>query len=141
MLSAVVDQLDRYMAPDSFKKKGAQHRGDLGYNFQVTLLTALCPSFEHSERYMALSISAPQWFKVVSFQYIYYSLEGKQYTNGFAFPAVSLSCAVASIPDLIKMIMLIEDEDDKQFALSTSIMRQVMMNELTIGSWVTAMLQ
>jgi hypothetical protein len=37
--------------------------------------------------------------------------------------------------------MLIEDEDDKQFVLSTSIMRRVMMSELTIGSWLTAMLQ
>jgi hypothetical protein len=41
----------------------------------------------------------------------------------------------------MKTIMLIEDEDDKQFALSTSIMKRVMLSELTIGSWLTAMLQ
>jgi hypothetical protein len=76
----------------------------------------------------------------VSFNQIYYSFEGNQYTNGFVF-AVSLACAVASIPDLIKTIMLIEDDEDKQFALSTSIMKRVMMSKLSVGSWLTAMLQ
>ena len=66
--------------------------------------------------------------------------EGNQYTNGVVSP-VSLACAVASIPDLMKTIMLIEDEDDKLFALSTSIMKRAMMSKLTIGSWLTAMLQ
>lgn len=35
MLSAVVDQLDRYMTPGSFKKEVAQNRGDLGYDLQA----------------------------------------------------------------------------------------------------------
>jgi len=35
MLSAVVDQLDHFMAPGSFKKEVAQNRGGLGYDLQV----------------------------------------------------------------------------------------------------------
>lgn len=35
MLSAVVDQLDRFMAPGSFTKEIAQNRGGFGHDFQV----------------------------------------------------------------------------------------------------------
>jgi hypothetical protein len=49
--------------------------------------------------------------------------------------------AVASIPDLMKTILLIEDDDDREFALSTSIIRRVMVNKHSVGPWLTNMLQ
>jgi hypothetical protein len=48
---------------------------------------------------------------------------------------------VASIPEFMKTILTIDDDEERQFALSTSIVRRVMMNERTIGGWVTSMLQ
>ena len=41
----------------------------------------------------------------------------------------------------MKTIMLIEDEEQKIFILSTSIVKRLMMNGKVIGGWLTAMLQ
>jgi hypothetical protein len=48
---------------------------------------------------------------------------------------------VASIPDLVKTILLIEDDDDREYILSTSIVRRIMLSKHSIGPWLPAMLQ
>lgn len=48
---------------------------------------------------------------------------------------------MASIPELMKTILLIDDEEDRDFALSTSIVRRMMINDCSVGRWLTSMLQ
>lgn len=48
---------------------------------------------------------------------------------------------IASIPDLMQTILLIENDEDREFALSTSIVQQVMVNKKSVGSWMTQILQ
>lgn len=48
---------------------------------------------------------------------------------------------MASIPHIIKTILLIRDDEDKKFALSTSIIRRAMLSKHSVGPWLTEMLQ
>eukprot|EP00980_Cylindrotheca_fusiformis_P018831 scaffold6276_cov138-Cylindrotheca_fusiformis.AAC.18 len=43
--------------------------------------------------------------------------------------------------DLMETILLIQDEDDREFALSQTIVRRVMSSKQSIGVWLTRMLQ
>jgi len=53
--------------------------------------------------------------------------------------AVILS--IASIPDFIKTIFLIDNEEEHRFVLSTTIVRRVLMSKHSVGIWLTSMLQ
>ncbi|CAB9503043.1 Potassium ion channel Yvc1 [Seminavis robusta] len=48
---------------------------------------------------------------------------------------------IASIPDFVKLVLLIENDHDREFALSTTIMRRVLMSKLSVGGWLPAMLR
>ena len=48
---------------------------------------------------------------------------------------------IASIPDFIKTIMLLDSEEELKFALSTTIVKRVLMNKHSVGTWLTMMLQ
>jgi hypothetical protein len=48
--------------------------------------------------------------------------------------------SVASIPDVAKLVFLLEDED-RELALSMTIIRRVLMNKHSVGNWLPAMLQ
>ena len=48
---------------------------------------------------------------------------------------------IASIPDFVKTIFLIDNEEEHRFALSTTIVRRVLMNKHSVGNWLTSMLQ
>lgn len=60
-------------------------------------------------------------------------------------PDIDLCAAVvetiASIPNLLRTILSIHDEADMEFAMSTSIIRRVMVKKQSIGKWLTSMLQ
>jgi hypothetical protein len=47
---------------------------------------------------------------------------------------------IASIPDLLKLVFLLEEED-RELALSMTIIRRVLMNKHSVGNWLPAMLQ
>jgi len=49
--------------------------------------------------------------------------------------------SIASIPDLVKTVLLIGDEEQRNYLLSTTIMRRVLASKYSIGSWLTRMLQ
>mmetsp|Transcript_56571 Transcript_56571/g.137360 ORF Transcript_56571/g.137360 Transcript_56571/m.137360 type:complete len:1430 (-) Transcript_56571:877-5166(-) len=49
--------------------------------------------------------------------------------------------AIASIPNLLKTILFIHDESELEFALSTSIIRRVMVQKQSVGRWLTSMIQ
>lgn len=48
---------------------------------------------------------------------------------------------ISSIPQLVKTILLIDDEKLRQRCLMTSIMRHVLASKYSVGSWLTGMLQ
>lgn len=48
---------------------------------------------------------------------------------------------IASIPDFIKTIFLLDNEEELKFALSTTIVKRVLMNKHSVGTWLTTMLQ
>jgi hypothetical protein len=49
--------------------------------------------------------------------------------------------SIASIPDLVKTILLLEDDDQRNFVLSTSLFRRVLVSKYSVGRWLTGMLQ
>lgn len=49
--------------------------------------------------------------------------------------------SIASIPDLVKTVLLIANETHRNFILSTTIMRRVLASKYSVGGWLTAMLQ
>ena len=48
---------------------------------------------------------------------------------------------VASIPGLMETILMIKNDEDREFVISTPIIREVMSSKESIGTWFTAMLQ
>lgn len=48
---------------------------------------------------------------------------------------------VASIPELLRTILSITEELDMEFALSTTIIRRVLLDKHSIGPWLTSMLR
>lgn len=48
---------------------------------------------------------------------------------------------VASIPGLMETILMIKNDEDREFVISTPIIREVMRSKESIGTWFTAMLQ
>jgi hypothetical protein len=49
--------------------------------------------------------------------------------------------SIASIPGFVKTILLIEDDDQRNFVLSTSLFRRVLVSKYSVGRWLTGMLQ
>jgi len=49
--------------------------------------------------------------------------------------------SIASIPDLVKCVLLIEDDAQRNYILATSIFRRVLVSKYSVGSWLTGMLQ
>jgi hypothetical protein len=49
--------------------------------------------------------------------------------------------SIASIPGLVKTILLLEDDDQRNFVLSTSLFRRVLVSKYSVGRWLTGMLQ
>ncbi len=49
--------------------------------------------------------------------------------------------AAASIPGLMITILLIDDDKDREYVLSTSIMRRIMKCKRSVGPWLTKILQ
>jgi hypothetical protein len=49
--------------------------------------------------------------------------------------------SIASIPGLVKTILLLEDDDQRNFVLSTSLFRRVLVSKHSVGRWLTGMLQ
>jgi hypothetical protein len=48
--------------------------------------------------------------------------------------------SIASIPDLVKTVMLIDDKCQREYVLSTLIMRRVLISKYSVGGWLTRML-
>ena len=48
---------------------------------------------------------------------------------------------IASIPHLLETIFCMKDDNDVDFALSTSIIKKVLVNRHSVGPWITSMLQ
>ena len=48
--------------------------------------------------------------------------------------------SVASIPDLLKTIFLIENDQQREYVLSTTIVRRVLVSRYSVGPWLTKML-
>lgn len=48
---------------------------------------------------------------------------------------------IASIPHLLETVLSIADESDMEYVLSTSIMRRVLLDKHSVGTWLTTMLQ
>jgi hypothetical protein len=48
---------------------------------------------------------------------------------------------IATVPALLETIFYINDDHDMEFALSTSIVRRVLVNKHSVGPWLTSMLQ
>jgi len=49
--------------------------------------------------------------------------------------------SVASVEGFVKMVLLIENEEEREFALSTTILQRVLLCKHSVGGWLTAMLQ
>lgn len=49
--------------------------------------------------------------------------------------------SIASIPDLVKTVLLLPNESEKEFCLSSSIMQRVIASRYSIGPWLPGMLQ
>lgn len=49
--------------------------------------------------------------------------------------------SIANIPNLVKTVLLIEDEQQRDDILSTLIMRRVLASKYSVGHWITRMLQ
>eukprot|EP00934_Nitzschia_sp_Nitz4_P003838 Nitzschia sp. Nitz4//scaffold58_size112336//91997//95608//NITZ4_004047-RA/size112336-processed-gene-0.225-mRNA-1//-1//CDS//3329555031//3828//frame0 len=48
---------------------------------------------------------------------------------------------IASIPNLMKTILLIDSDEDRAFVFATSVIRRVMLSKKSIGPWLTQTLQ
>jgi len=53
----------------------------------------------------------------------------------------SIIQTIASVPDLVKTVLFIEDEEQKSHCLGTTLIRRVLMSKYSVGSWLTGMLQ
>src|SRR5687767_10683116 len=62
-------------------------------------------------------------------------------TQMISFSHDLLFISVASIPELMKTILLIKNDEERRFAMSTSIIRRIMTHESSVGPWLTTMLQ
>eukprot|EP00977_Amphora_coffeiformis_P010169 scaffold2363_cov159-Amphora_coffeaeformis.AAC.31 len=49
--------------------------------------------------------------------------------------------SMASIPALMKVILLVEDEYQRDFLMSTSLVQSILSHKASVGSWLTHMLQ
>jgi hypothetical protein len=49
--------------------------------------------------------------------------------------------SIASIPGFVKTILLLEDDDQRNLVLSTSLFRRVLVSKYSVGRWLTGMLQ
>ena len=49
--------------------------------------------------------------------------------------------SIASIPGLLKVILLTEDEDQRNFLMSSTIIKSVIAHEASMGTWFTNMIQ
>jgi hypothetical protein len=52
----------------------------------------------------------------------------------------SIVDSIASVPELMKMILLLEDGKERTMCLETSIIRRVLINKHSVGRWLTGML-
>jgi hypothetical protein len=48
---------------------------------------------------------------------------------------------IAAIPDMVKTVLLLSDEGDRQRVLGSSLFQRVLLHPLSVGRWLTAMLQ
>ena len=48
---------------------------------------------------------------------------------------------IACIPDLVKTILLIESDSEREYVLNSTIIRRVLLSKYSVGPWLTAMLQ
>jgi hypothetical protein len=55
--------------------------------------------------------------------------------------SASIVHSVASIPDLVKTILFIKDQEHRNQCLGTALIRRVLTSKHSIGSWLTGMLQ
>lgn len=110
-------------------------------------LTMLSLVVDQLERYISLDISPRNLQRTGrdadkdNFARAQKGLREFQERYGSVNIVLSVVQVVAAVPDLMKTILLIENDDDRNFALSTSIMRRVMINKYSIGPWLTQVLQ
>jgi hypothetical protein len=137
MLSAVVDQLDSYMSPDGFRSRASLMRGELGHDMSKEAFDmAMREIRTFREVYGSVDISST----VVQTGKFRIVCEFGAW-GGMFLILISWLIVVASIPDLMKTVLLIEEDEDREFALSTSILRRVMLSKHSVGPWLTEMLQ
>jgi hypothetical protein len=53
----------------------------------------------------------------------------------------SLIQTVASIRDLLKVVLLIKDKEERNWCLGTTLMRRVLTSKHSVGPWLTGMIQ
>ena len=53
----------------------------------------------------------------------------------------SIVQTIASVPDLVKTVLFIEDEEQKSHCLGTTLIQRVLTSKYSVGSWLTGMLQ
>jgi hypothetical protein len=107
--------------------------------------TMLSACLDHLERYQS-----PKWTHRGQ---DWSDARGETYFNGYEglkdfeqkYGSLNIVDAVAhtmaSIPDIMSTIMLIENDVDRVFALSTSLCRRIMLSKWSVGPWLTKMLQ
>jgi hypothetical protein len=106
MLSAALDQLERYQSPELLRR--SQARPDA-----------------NSENFMKAHKG------LLEFQ--------RQY--GSVNIVLTVVDQMASIPDLLVTILLIDSESDREYALSTTVVRRIMLCKKSVGPWLTKLLQ
>lgn len=106
MLSAALDQLERYLSPELLRRNKARPDAT-GESFVKA----------HDD--------------IKNFQ--------KQF--GSVNIVASVVETFASVPDLMNTILLVDDDSDREFALSTSVVRRIMLSKNSVGPWLTKILQ
>ncbi|CAJ1910333.1 unnamed protein product [Cylindrotheca closterium] len=69
------------------------------------------------------------------------NIRGLKRIEGASEIAATIIEEVASIPGLMETLLLIEDDSERDFAISQTIILRVMASRRTIGVWLTGMLQ
>jgi hypothetical protein len=62
-------------------------------------------------------------------------------TTAYKDMSAAIVQTVASVPDFVKLVLFIDDEEQRGELLSTTLMKHVLLSRYSVGPWLTGMLQ
>jgi hypothetical protein len=131
---AILDETDTKFKAHS-NSKGQQGATKLSSNarFALVLLSAIIDQLDH---FTSTKHTTEQHLELAKLK-----LRQFRQVNGNVDLTATVVQATASIPGLMQSILLLENEEDREFVLSTSAIQRVMACKQSIGVWLTQLLQ